>query len=294
MGRLPVSPMTEPATAPSLAAFWQPRYWPVWLGLGLLRVLVLLPYPVMMAAGRVLGRLAGLVLRSRRAVAAANLRLCFPELGPEGQRRLLNRHFESLGQQMLELGMTWWASDARIERLMRIEGLENLERAAASGSGAILLSGHFASVELAGRIMQLRGWRCAGLYRPNRNPLVDEILRRGRLRAAVDVIPKDSMRQMIRRLSQGVSVWYAPDQSYRRRYSVLVGTILFFGFVLYFMSIAQSGRQQFVRRHPLAVDRHLRCGRRAHPVAPGSAHRHRDLPHRRFGPPRSRRARRGT
>jgi KDO2-lipid IV(A) lauroyltransferase len=38
----------------------------------------------------------------------------------------------------------------------------------------------------------------------------------------VDLIPKESMRQMIRRLSQGVSVWYAPDQSYRRRYSVLI------------------------------------------------------------------------
>ncbi len=35
-----------------------------------------------------------------------------------------------------------------------------------------------------------------------------------------------------------------------RRYSVLVGSILFFGFVLFFMSIAQSGRKPFVRRIP--------------------------------------------
>jgi KDO2-lipid IV(A) lauroyltransferase len=217
-----VNAMTETEKAPSLLAFWQPRYWPIWAGLGLLRLLVLLPYPVMMATGRTLGRLAGLTLPGRRAVAAANLRLCFPEIGAEGQRALLSRYFASLGQQALELGMAWWSSDARIERLMRIEGLEHLERATAGGRGAILLSGHFATVELAGRIMRLRGWECAGLYRPNRNRLVDEILRRGRLRALAAMIPKDSMRQMVRRLSQGVPVWYAPDQSYRRRYSVLV------------------------------------------------------------------------
>lgn len=222
MRRRPEHPMTEPEKAPSLLAFWQPRYWPVWLGLGLLRLLVLLPYPLMMATGRGLGRLAGGVLRGRRAVAAANLRLCFPELGADGQRTLLGRYFASLGQQALELGMAWWSSDARILRLMRIEGLEHLERATAGGRGAILLSGHFATIELAGRILRLRGWDCAGLYRPNRNPLVDEVLRRGRLRSTVDMIPKDSMRQMVRRLSQGTPVWYAPDQSYRRRYSVLV------------------------------------------------------------------------
>jgi KDO2-lipid IV(A) lauroyltransferase len=62
----------------------------------------------------------------------------------------------------------------------------------------------------------------AALYRPNRNPMVNEILWRGRSRSAVDLIAKDSMRQLIRRLSQGISVWYAPDQSYRRSYSVLV------------------------------------------------------------------------
>jgi len=214
--------MSEPETAPPLHTFWQPRYWPLWLGLGLLRVLVLLPYPAMMAIGRVLGRLAGRVLPGRRAIAAANLRLCFPALGEGEQRALLDRSFESLGQQALELGLAWWASDARIERLMRIEGMEHLHRVAAGGRGAIILSGHFPTIELAGRIVRMRGARVAGLYRPNRNPFVDEVLRRGRLRAAVDVIPKDSMRQLVRRLAQGIHVWYAPDQSYRRRYSVLI------------------------------------------------------------------------
>ncbi len=206
----------------SLLAFWQPRFWPVWLGLAVLRVLVWLPYPVQRVIGHGLGRLAMRVVPQRRAVADVNLRLCFPELSRADRQALLRRHFESLGLSLIELGMCWWASDACVRRLVRIEGLEHLQRATATGKGAILLSGHFAATEFAGRFLNLRQPRLAGLYRPNRNPLVNEILRRGRLRAVEDVISKDGMRQLIRRLSQGFSVWYAPDQSYRRRYSVLI------------------------------------------------------------------------
>lgn len=206
----------------SLLAFWRPRYWPVWLGLGVLRLLSWLPYPAQRLAARALGGAAFLLMRKRRSIAATNLRLCFPELTPEERRALLRRHFRSLGQQLIEIGMALWASDARVGRLVRVEGLENLERATASGKGAIVLSGHFAPTEFATRIVKPLFPQVAALYRPNRNQLVDEILRRSRGRCTNELIPKDGMRQMIRRLTQGVSVWYAPDQSYRRRYSVLI------------------------------------------------------------------------
>ena len=74
----------------SLLRFWQPRFWPFWLGFGLLRLLVWLPYPVGRAPGRAFGRLAFLVLPARRAIADTNLRLCFPELS-SGERRSLLR-----------------------------------------------------------------------------------------------------------------------------------------------------------------------------------------------------------
>ncbi len=209
-------------THPSLLDFWQPRYWPLWLGLGMLRLICYLPWRAQCALGRALGRLAGRVLASRRHIAAVNLRLCFPELDAAARDVLLTRHFESLGLQAIEFGLGWWASDTTIRRLMHFSGKENLDAAMANGRGTIFLSGHFSPVEFAGRCLKLEGVELAGLYRPNRNPLVNELLRRARLRSAVDVIPKDSMRQMVRTLARGVSVWYAPDQSYRRRYSMLL------------------------------------------------------------------------
>ncbi len=55
------------------------------------------------------------------------------------------------------------------------------------------------------------------------------------------VVPAGSVTGPLRATSQ----WFNNG-----RYSVLVGTILFFGFVLYFMASAQSGKKPFVRRIP--------------------------------------------
>ena len=55
--------MTTQSTAgqpQSLTRFWQPRYWPVWLGLAFLRLASFLPVRAQLALGRGLGRVAGL------------------------------------------------------------------------------------------------------------------------------------------------------------------------------------------------------------------------------------------
>jgi KDO2-lipid IV(A) lauroyltransferase len=205
-----------------LYRFWRPRYWPLWLGIGLFRLLVLLPYRAQVRLGRGLGRLAAVAWPGRRAIAAANLALCFPELSTTQRHELLVRHFESLGISLFELGLGWWASDRRIRQLVRIEGLHHLRQATAAGRGAILLSGHFATMELMGRALKLDFPEIAAMYRAQRNPLVDEMFRRGRARSVVDLIAKDSLRQLLRCLASGISVWYAADQSYRRKWSVLV------------------------------------------------------------------------
>lgn len=202
--------------------FLAPRYWPLWAGIGLLRILVLLPFRAQLTLGRGLGWLLGRLLPARRRIAGVNLALCFPDLDEAQRRALLDRHFQSLGIAFFELGLGWWASDRRILRLVRLEGMDNLKQALAGGRGVILLSGHFAATELTGRAVRLELPRIAALYRPNRNPLIDELLRRGRSRSISWLIPKDSMRQLLRALRDGWPVWYAPDQSHRRNYSALV------------------------------------------------------------------------
>lgn len=205
-----------------LYRFWQPRHWPLWAGLGLLRLVVHLPFRAQLALGRALGGLLGRLMPARRQIAATNLRLCFPALDDDERARLLREHFASLGIAVFELGMAWWAREERLERLVHVDGLEHLKAAVAEGHGVVLLSGHFPAIELTGRVFKRHLPGVAALYRPSRNPFVDEILRRGRGRSATRLVPKDNLRLLVRTLKEGLPLWYAPDQSYRRQNSALV------------------------------------------------------------------------
>src|SRR5579871_4719718 len=103
-----------------------PRYWPTWLGLGLLWLLSHLPYRWLLALGQQLGRLLRRLPLRFAAIARQNIEMCLPSLGAAEREQLLDRHFESLGIGLLEIGFTWWSSLARWEPLIHIDGREHL------------------------------------------------------------------------------------------------------------------------------------------------------------------------
>lgn len=206
----------------SLARFLGPKFWHVWFGLGVMRLSCLLPYAVQIRLGRQLGRLLHRVLSKRRMVALRNIQTCFPELDEFAHRAMVREHFESLGASAVEMALGWWAADEKLERLMTLEGTEHLTKALASGKGAILLSAHFTTMESSGRMLSKHGAPFRAMYRPGKNALVNEMLKRGRERSAAAVIAKDDVRTMLRTLRANTPVWYAPDQAYRGKQSALV------------------------------------------------------------------------
>lgn len=203
-------------------SFRHPRFWPGWLGVGLLRLLVLLPFPLQLALGRILGRAIRHFARTRRRVVERNLETCFPEQTAQQRQALLRGHFESLGISVFETAMGWYGSRARLSKLTLIEGEEHLSRALAEGRGVILYTGHFTTLEIAGPALGALCPSLTAVYRPHRSPFMDHLFRSGRLRSAAEVIPKDSVRPMLRSLKKNQALWYAPDQSYRRKQSALV------------------------------------------------------------------------
>jgi KDO2-lipid IV(A) lauroyltransferase len=205
-----------------LYRFLAPRYWLLWLGLGIVRLLVALPYGAQLVAGRAIGRLGYALAGERRRIAARNFELAFPELDEPARRRLLMRLFDSLGMSAIETGMCWWADVDRIERLVELRGFEHVEAALAAGRGAIMLTGHFTTLDLGGRFLALKA-PVSVMYRKHRNPLFEEIMRRGRARSAEHAFAKQDVRAMIRGLKANNLVWYAPDQAYKRgKYMAIV------------------------------------------------------------------------
>ena len=202
---------------PFRASFLHPRFWPLWLGLGLLRLVILLSYPALLWLGRLVG---GLMLRfagSRRNIARRNLELCFPQLSQVQRERLLRENFASNGIALLEMAMSWWWPKPRLQRLAHIEGLEHLQQAQAEGQGVILMALHFTTLEIGAALLGQRH-TIDGMYREHKNPLFDYIQRSGRQRHNADAsaIERDDVRAMLKVLRAGRAIWYARDQDYGR------------------------------------------------------------------------------
>ena len=210
----------------SLHNYWAPQYWPTWIGLGCLRLVCLLPYSAGLAIGRLIGRLAHLFGGDRRAIVRRNIELCFPELSTDERDALAYQHFLALGMSVIELGQGRWASDHTMQSICDLENIEYLLEPLAAGKGVILLSAHFTTLEVSGRAVRLAGAAYDAVYRRNRSEFITEFLRSGRERSAESTIEKRDIKTMVRRLRAGAAVWYAPDQSYKRKGAEVVA---FFG-----------------------------------------------------------------
>lgn len=212
--------MTPPAFRPALLA---PRHWPVWIGLGLLRLLHLLPLRVQLELGEGLGSLVSRLLPGRRRIVAANLKVAFPNATHEERQQLLHAHFRALGRGGFEAAIAWWSSDARIASCGLVEGLEHLRAVQDKGQGVLLLTGHFTTLELGARFLALAGVEFHAMYRPYENPVMDYLMHHWRQRRSkLPALPREELRPLVRALREGRAVWYAPDQTLDLRISVYV------------------------------------------------------------------------
>lgn len=206
----------------SLARFWTPRYWPTWLLLCAMHAAACLPYAWLPLIGRRLGRVLRAVKRRERRTATRNFELCFPELSAGDRAALVDRHFEALGMSFLEMAIGWFWPIERLLAIVRIEGREHLERAVERRRGVLLVSAHFTTLEVGVAVLERLTAPASCMYRPQRNAMMDVMIRRGRSRFAREQIPRDDVRRLLRLLRDGYSVVYLPDQTYIGRQSAML------------------------------------------------------------------------
>ncbi len=180
-----------------------------------------LPMPLLAACGRGFGSLFYLFGGYRRHITLTNLGLCFPRLTTAEKSALARRHFGLFGRTFLDRGLLWWSSPERIQKIVRIEGMERL--AAFKGRPLILLAPHFLGIEMtwARLCMELD---MSGIYANQRNPVFNAALYRGRKRFGKPLIlsRQESMRKTIKALKDGVPLFYQPDLDYGRRDTIFV------------------------------------------------------------------------
>jgi len=180
----------------------------------------MLPYPAQLVVGRRLGDLAMLSSKWRRRVVLINLELCFPELSKAERQRLMRLTFQSVGITLAETALSWWGSEAKLQRLHRIEGLDYLQAALSRGKGVLLLGGHYTTLEISGRLLALHCDAVQPIYKPARNKMFNAMMVASRSRLFDGLLDNKDMRTIIRSLKQNKVVWYAPDQDFSRAQNV--------------------------------------------------------------------------
>jgi lipid A biosynthesis (KDO)2-(lauroyl)-lipid IVA acyltransferase len=199
-----------------------PRFWPVWLGVGLFRLISLLPGSLRRALGRWLGDLVWRRQPKRRAIIHTNLCWCFPEATEQQREQMERDYFRAMSQTLLDYGLLWWSSRHRLDQILTLEGEEHLQNVLNNGGKVILLTSHNVALDF-GAAALTRFYPSVGLIKPARNPLIDWLMARGRTRFKGALFLRDKgMRPIVKGIKNGHAFYYLPDEDLGPEHSIFV------------------------------------------------------------------------
>jgi len=190
--------------------------------LGLLWTLHFLPLGALAAFGNGLGHALYWMIPERRRVTRINLEKCFPRMEPRARERLARAHFRAFIRSFVEHALLWWAPRERIERLIRVEGLEHVR--ALRGTPVILFVPHFIGLD-AGATRLTCELDMVGIYAQQKDSRFGELLLhgRGRFGNQRQVSRQEGVRAAIRAMMrEGRPFYYLPDQDYGARDALFV------------------------------------------------------------------------
>ena len=194
-------------------AYLAPKYWPMWLLFGLLRLMTMLPIRWTQAIGAGLGLLVYRLVPSRRRVARINIRQAYPDYSEEQIRALNVASFKSLGISVFETALAWWADRDYMRSICEVEGRQHLDDALDRGKGVVLLTGHFTTLEIGAMLVGLYT-QLNGVYKKAHNPMFNAFMAHYRSTYGEELIENKNVRALIRGLRKGRATWFAPDQDF--------------------------------------------------------------------------------
>lgn len=180
-------------------------------GVFILWLIHFLPFRVIVTIGNGLGLLLYPFARARRRVGEINLKLCFPEMSDEARTQLVRAHFKMFLRGLLERCILWWSSAARINSLIRVEGVEHFE--ALQGQSMILLTPHFVGMDVGGQwVAQQADTVC--MYANQKSRYLTELLLQKRARFGNQHLysRQQGLRPILKGMRDNMPFIYPPDQ----------------------------------------------------------------------------------
>ncbi len=187
----------------------------------LMWILHWLPLSVLGRLGEGIGSILFMLIRKRRHITLTNLSLCLPHLSEAERQAIAKRHFQVYARSVLERGILWWASEARLRRLIQLDTAVPV--AAMSEGATILMCPHFVSLDVAGVAVLLESNLCS-IYTRQRSKVFDAALRKGRSRfRPVKLFSRaEGVKPIIRAMREGLPFFMLPDMDFGAKDSEFV------------------------------------------------------------------------
>lgn len=204
-------------------ALLAPRYWPTWIGVGLLSLLQLLPAAARDGIAAAVGELQYRMGGRRRQTVELNLRYCFTELSSAERDARARAHFRAWARSMADQPALWWDRHRRLPaRRCRVQGLERVRQQQAAGRSVILLCAHSSAIDFGG-VAVASELRQAAFVNRLSNPVIDWLVRTARDRYEGTLLNRDEgLRPMLRAAREEGALFYSPDEDLGARDSVFV------------------------------------------------------------------------
>ena len=184
-----------------------------------------LPNRALAPIGNVVGMLLFWLIPERRHVTRVNLGKCFPQMAAEEREALARAHFRAFARSFVDRALLWWAPRARIEALVRIEGLEHLRAATGTAGCApvILFAPHFVGMDAGGTRVTCEA-NIVSMYANQKDAKFSELLLRGRSRFGDQrmVSRQQGIRATLTAMREGRPFYYLPDQDFGPRDAIFV------------------------------------------------------------------------
>lgn len=195
--------------------------------LALMWLLHWLPLPLLGRIGVGIGSLLFVFMRKRRHITLTNLQLCMPHLSRAERLHLARSHFQYFARSVLERSILWWATPARLSRLIQVVSPVPIQDM--MHRPTIFLCPHFVCLEVAGVAITMQAPACS-IYTKQRNKIFDAALRKGRLRFTPDennLLSREAgVKPIIRAMKNGRAFLMLPDMDFGVRDSIFTN---FFG-----------------------------------------------------------------
>ncbi|NIY46892.1 lauroyl-Kdo(2)-lipid IV(A) myristoyltransferase [Cedecea colo] len=204
-------------------AFWHPRYWGTWAGVGAFAGLAMLPPSLRDPLLGKVGRIAGRFGKSARRRAQINLLYCFPELSEAEREAIIDEMFATAPQAMVLMAELGLRDPQKVMQRVDWHGKEIVDELKARGENVIFLVPHGWAVDIPAMLMAADGQKMAAMFHNQGNALFDYLwntVRRrfgGRMHAR-----NDGIKPFISSVRQGYWGYYLPDQDHGAEHSEFV------------------------------------------------------------------------